>query len=239
MTMPEVMVRMPLSRSPVRRGWLPTTIFTASSHHPYNVPDRYKDIYRDEPGDDNAMHKCIRYVDHSLRRFFETAKKQPWYANTIFVITADHTNRSSYAEYQTDLGAFCVPIIIYDPQQHIKPQRRHCIAQQIDIMPTVLNLVGYDRPYVAFGKDLLATPDSATWAVNYTNGIYQYVKGDLVLQMTEGGQVAGLYDYKRDWFMKNNLKDSRPEQQDMERQLKAIIQSYMQRMVGDKLTADK
>lgn len=216
-----------------------TTIFTASSHHPYNVPDRYKDIYRDEPGDDNAMHKCIRYVDHSLRRFFETAKKQPWYANTIFVITADHTNRSSYAEYQTDLGSFCVPIIIYDPQQHIKPQRRHCIAQQIDIMPTVLNLVGYDRPYVAFGKDLLTTPDSATWAVNYTNGIYQYVKGDLVLQMTEGGQVAGLYDYKRDWFMKNNLKDSRPEQQDMERQLKAIIQSYMQRMVGDKLTADK
>ena len=57
--------------------------------------------------------------------------------------------------------------------------------------------------------------------------------------MTEGGQVSGLYDYKRDWFMKNNLKDSRPEQQDMERQLKAIIQSYMQRMVGDKLTADK
>ena len=215
-----------------------TTIFTASSHHPYNVPDRYKDVYRDEPGDDNIMHKCIRYVDHSLRRFFETAKQQPSYDNTIFVITADHTNLSSYPESPTDLGSFCVPIIIFDPQQQIQPQRRHGIAQQIDIMPTVLNYVGYDRPYVAFGKDLLSTPDSATWAVNYTNGIYQYVKGDLILQMTEDGQVSGLYDYKRDWLMKNNLKGQRPEQQSMKRQLKAIIQSYMQRMVNDQLTAD-
>ena len=93
-----------------------TSVFTASSHHPYKVPERYKDIYKDEPGDDNVMHKCIRYVDNALRLFFETAKKQPWYKNTIFVLTADHTNLTSEPYYQTDLGVFSVPIIIFDPR---------------------------------------------------------------------------------------------------------------------------
>ena len=214
-----------------------TSVFTASSHHPYAVPDRYKDIYRDEPNDPNILCKCIRYVDNALRLFFETAQKQPWYENTIFVLTADHTNLTARPEYQTDLGVFSVPIIIFDPSGNIKPERRHCLAQQIDIMPTVLNHLGYPKPYVAFGNDLLNTPDSLTWAVNNTEGIYQYAKGDYVLQFTDDGHPKALYNYKKDWFLKQNLlgKTGQTEQQ-MERELKAIIQSYMERMVEDRLT---
>lgn len=216
-----------------------TSVFTASSHHPYKVPERYQDIYKDEPGDDNIMHKCIRYADYALERFFQTAQQQPWYNNTIFVITADHTNLNSRKEYQTDLGVFGVPIIIYDPSGSIKPERRHCIAQQIDIMPTILNHVGYNQPYVAFGSDLLNTPDSLTWAVNHTNGIYQYVKGDYVMQYTDGGEIKSLYNYKEDWFMKNNLKNKTGAlEKNMEQELKAIIQSYMERMIEDRLTWD-
>ena len=92
-----------------------TSVFTASSHHPYAVPERYKDIYKDKPDDPNVLCKCIRYVDNALRLFFETAEKQPWYKNTIFVLTADHTNLTAKAQYQTDLGVFGVPIIIFDP----------------------------------------------------------------------------------------------------------------------------
>jgi phosphoglycerol transferase MdoB-like AlkP superfamily enzyme len=185
------------------------------------------------------MHKCIRYADHALERFFQTAQQQPWYNNTIFVITADHTNLNSRKEYQTDLGVFGVPIIIYDPSGSIKPERRHCIAQQIDIMPTILNHVGYNQPYVAFGSDLLNTPDSLTWAVNHTNGIYQYVKGDYVMQYTDGGEIKSLYNYKEDWFMKNNLKNKTGAlEKNMEQELKAIIQSYMERMIEDRLTWD-
>ena len=213
-----------------------TSVFTASSHHPYAVPERYKDIYKDESDDPNVLCKCIRYVDNALRLFFETAEKQPWYKNTIFVLTADHTNLTARSEYQTDLGVFGVPIIIFDPSGEIKPERRHCIAQQIDIMPTVLNHLGYKNPYVAFGNDLLNTPDSLTWAVNNTEGIYQYVKGDYVLQFTDDGHAKALYNYKKDWFLKQNLlgKGGKTEQQ-MERELKAIIQSYMERMVEDRL----
>lgn len=214
-----------------------TSVFTASSHHPYVVPDRYKNIYKDEPGDPNAMHKCIRYVDNALRLFFETARKQPWYKNTLFVLTADHTNLTTEPMYQTELGVCSVPILIFDPSGEIQPERRHCIAQQIDIMPTVLSHLGYPKPYVAFGQDLLHTDDKDTWAVTNNGGIYHYVKGDYVLLFTEEGKSKALYNYKKDWYMKQNLlgQTGKTEQQ-MERELKALIQSYMERMVEDRLT---
>ncbi len=214
-----------------------TSVFTASSHHPYAVPDRYKDIYKDEPGDPNIMHKCIRYVDNALRLFFQTAAQQPWYKNTIFVLTADHTNKTSEKHYQTELGVCSVPIFIFDPSGELQPEWRHCIAQQIDIMPTVLGLLGYEKPYVAFGQNLLSTPDEDTWAVTNSNGLYHYVRGDYVLLFTEQGEVKALYNYKKDWFMKQNLLGKTGEvEKQMERELKALIQSYMERMVEDRLT---
>lgn len=213
-----------------------TSVFTASSHHPYVVPERYKNIYKDDPGDDNIMHKCIRYVDNSLRLFFETAKKQPWYDNTIFVITSDHTNLSSYSEYQTELGLVSSPIIIYDPSGEMQPQQRHCIAQHIDIMPTILNYLGYNKPYVSFGIDLFNTPDEDTWVVGHNNGVYFYGKGDYVMLFTEDSQIKGVYNFKKDWFMKDNLKGKiGAVEQQLEKELKAIIQSYMIRMTEDEL----
>ena len=213
-----------------------TSVFTASSHHPYAVPERYKNIYKDEPGDANIMHKCIRYVDNALRLFFKTAEKQPWYENTIFVLTADHTNMNSEPMYQTELGVCSVPILIFDPSGDIQPERRHCIAQQIDIMPTVLNYLGYNKPYVAFGQDLLHTSDQDTWAITNNNGLYHYVKGDYVLLFTESGQSKAIYNYKKDWYLKKNLlgKTGKVEQK-MEREVKGLIQSYMERMTEDQL----
>ena len=214
-----------------------TTVFTASSHHPYVVPERYRNIYVDEPGDDNIMHKCIRYTDHALERFFETASQQPWYENTLFVLTADHTNLSSCPEYQTELGLVSVPILFFDPSGDLQPGVRPGIAQQIDIMPTVLNYLGYNRPYVAFGIDLFNTPADQTWLVGHNNGLYFYSQGDYVIFFTENGTLKAIYNYKDDWFMHHNLLGTTGTiEQQMERQLKAIIQSYMQRMINDELT---
>ena len=209
-----------------------SAVFTASSHHPYKVPEEYKDIYKEEG---IVIHKCIRYTDNAIRRFFEKAKSQPWYKNTLFVITSDHTNLSDHAYYQTDLGGFCSPIIFFDPSGDMKPGMRNAIAQQIDIMPTILSYLGYDRPYVAFGCDLLTTTDEDTWAVNYLNGIYQYVKGDWLLQF-DGQKSKALYRFRTDLLLKDNLLTKEPKiVKDMERQVKAIIQSYMTRMVNNQL----
>ncbi|MDY6248095.1 MAG: LTA synthase family protein, partial [Prevotella sp.] len=108
------------------------TVFTLSSHHPFRVPEPYKDAFKEE---EMPIHKVIRYADHALRKFFASARRESWFQNTIFIITADHTNMSNYAEYKTDLGGFCVPIIFYDPSGEMGIGMQDAIAQQTDIMP--------------------------------------------------------------------------------------------------------
>ncbi|MCH4155647.1 MAG: sulfatase-like hydrolase/transferase [Muribaculaceae bacterium] len=212
------------------------TLFSASSHEPFNLPDKYKNIF---PEQGLPMHKCVRYADMSLRHFFDRAKREPWYNNTVFVIVADHTSISDHAEYQTDMGLFKVPIIIYTPDGSVKPAYRDdVIAQQIDIMPTVLHLLGYDKPFVGFGCDLLNTPPQNTFAINYNNGIYQYFKGNYMLQF-DGERTKAVYAFKTDPMLKHNLLGKVPQQAQMEKEVKAIIQQYMQRMNQNRLVIGK
>ena len=209
-----------------------TAVFTASSHHPYAIPEQYQDQY---PEEGIIIHKCIRYTDMAIGKFFEKASREPWFNNTIFVLTSDHTNLSDHAYYQTDLGGFCSPIIIYEPGNvERQPEIQDKIAQQIDILPTLMGMLHYQKPYFAFGIDVLNTPAEDTWAVNYLNGIYQYVKQGHVLQF-DGQQTKAVYALS-DSLMRHNLVGKVPQQPQMERELKAIIQQYMDRMVNDRLT---
>ena len=209
-----------------------TAVFTASSHHPYAIPEQYKERY---PEEGIIIHKCIRYTDMAIGRFFEKASREPWFNNTIFVLTSDHTNLSDHEFYQTDIGGFCSPIIIYEPgNTERQPEIQDKIAQQIDILPTLMGMLHYQKPYFGFGIDVLNTPAEDTWAVNYLNGIYQYVKQGHVLQF-DGQQTKAVYALS-DSLMQQNLINKVPQQAQMERELKAIIQQYMERMVNDRLT---
>ena len=208
------------------------SLFTLSSHHPFHVPDKYKGRF---PEGTAPIHKTIGYTDNALREFFATAKRQPWYDNTIFVITNDHTNERCHDEYRSAISTFYGPILIFDPSGELPRGEQEGIAQQTDIMPTVLGILGNRKDYVAFGKDLFSTPAEEDWAVNYI-GFYQYVKYGYVLQF-DGKKSVGLYrlgDHK----MERNLlgKDPATERK-MEQELKALIQQYMKRMTEDRLTA--
>ncbi len=208
-----------------------TAVFTLSSHHPFNVPQKYEGVF---PEGSLPIHKTIGYTDHALREFFETAKRQPWYANTIFVITNDHTNARSHDEYRSAISAFYGPILIFDPSGTLPRGPQPGIAQQTDIMPTVLGLVGADKDYVAFGKDLFTTLAEEGWAFSY-NGVYQNVKYGYVLQW-DGKKRVGLYKID-DHKMERNLLSTYPDiEAKMERELNAFIQQYMQHMVSDSLT---
>lgn len=210
-------------------------LFSASSHHPFVLPKRYEGKF---PKGTLPIHQCIGYSDYALKRFFEKASHQPWFKNTLFVITADHTNQTEHPEYMTESGTFAVPVIFYQPGSTILKGHVPAIAQQIDIMPTVLNYLGYDRPYVSFGCDLLNTPAEQTYAVNYVNGFYQYHKGKYLLQF-DGTKSVALYDFISDRLLEHNLMGTLPDVQNaMEVELKAIVQQYMQRMNAGKLTAE-
>ena len=210
------------------------SVFTASSHHPFAVPEQLEKQFPEEGT--QPIHRCIRYTDMALRHFFEGASRQPWFNNTVFVIVADHTNQTTHDVYKTDLGLYSIPIIFYTPDGTLAPAMRDdVIVQQADIMPTILGVLGYDKPYLAFGCDVLNTPAPNTWAVNYNNGIYQYLQGDMMMQF-DGNKVKGMYRFKTDNMLQDNLTGKVPEQATMEKQLKAIIQQYMNRMNNNKLT---
>ena len=210
-----------------------TALFTLTSHHPFHVPEQYKKVY---PEEEMPIHKTIRYTDHALRRFFSEASKEPWFQNTVFVLTGDHTNMSNHPEYKSGINQFSTSIIIYDPSGTLDSGIREGIAQQTDILPTILGMVGYDKPYMAFGCDLLNTPAEDTWAANYLDGIYQYCKGNYVIQF-DGEKTIGIYRLT-DYRMQHNLKGKVPEEARMERELKAIIQQYMERMITNRLIPD-
>lgn len=208
-----------------------SAIFSATSHHPFKIPDRYRNIYKEEG---HPIHKCIRYSDNALKLFFDRVSKEPWFKNTLFVITADHTNASSNDEYKTDAGLYSVPIIFYHPGSDLKG-RIPSVAQQIDIMPTVLGYLRYDKPYVAFGNDLLHTPLESRFALNYNNHVYQYFKGQYMLQF-DGEKSIALYDVVSDRLLKDNLLGKIDTLSIMETELKAIVQQYVERMLSDRLT---
>lgn len=218
-----------------------TAVFTASSHHPFKIPEEYASTYKEGA---HPIHKCVQYSDNALRKFFEEASKSSWYNNTLFIITADHPNKNLEKRYNTAAGTFEVPIIFFSPTGEAPFEPRFdevAIAQQIDIMPTALDYVGHNAPFVAFGESLISTPGEKTFAVNYNNGIYQYFMGDY-LYMFDGEECRGFYNLRNDILMSDNLikkqlnKEQENIMQQMDRNLKAIIQQYMMRMVRDKLT---
>lgn len=209
------------------------SVFTASSHHPFKVPEQYAATFKDEGG--QPIHKCVRYTDMALRKFFEAASKQPWYKNTVFVLVADHTNQNTHPYYKTDQGLYSIPIIFYTPDGSLETGvKQGVIAQQIDVLPTLMGILGYDKPYIAFGCDVLRTPAAQTWAFNYNNGVYQYFKGDFLLQF-DGQKTKALYRFKTDPLLKQNLAGKLPIQPQLENELKSLIQQYMHRMTTNTL----
>lgn len=209
------------------------SVFTASSHHPFKVPEQYAATFKDEGG--QPIHKCVRYTDMALRKFFETASKQPWYKNTVFVLVADHTNQNTHPYYKTDQGLYSIPLIFYTPDGSLETGvKQGVIAQQIDVLPTLMGILGYDKPYIAFGCDVLRTPAAQTWAFNYNNGVYQYFKGDFLLQF-DGQKTKALYRFKTDPLLKQNLAGKLPNQSQLENELKSLIQQYMHRMTTNTL----
>ena len=215
-----------------------STLFTLSSHHPFKIPERYEGQFKEGP---LPVYECISYTDMALQKFFEKAKTMPWYQKTLFVITADHTAETKhYPEYQSDWGSFAVPILFFAPGDSTLKGVEKRVVQQLDVMPTVLSYLHYDKPYFAFGKDMLAPPAGEDFAVNYM-GAYQWFEGEYMIQFDEEKTLA-LYNYVQDPLLQNNLKDDlqlQAKRQQMEKRLKAFIQQYKNRMIDDKLRVDE
>ncbi len=206
------------------------SVFSISSHHPFKVPEKYKDKFKKGPA---PIVEVVGYTDFALREFFNKISSESWFYNTIFVITADHTNESIHKEFQNNFGSYGIPVIFYKPGSEMKGIKQR-IAQQIDIMPTLLSNMNYDEEYIAFGNNLF--DDSyESFAFNTNGSTYHLYMKDHILEMIDN-QPVGLYNFKADKFLETNLIDRDPTLVlKMEEKLKAIIQSYNSRLINNEL----
>ena len=210
-----------------------TAVFTASSHHPFRVPERYKGVF---PAGKKPIHPCVGYTDHALRKFFSYAQQQDWYENTLFVITADHTNQVTMQEYATAKGLFEVPIAFYSPQWNKGILHEQGAVSQTDIMPSVLAYLGYQEPFFAFGEDILTKNKENPWAVCYNHPAYQLLSDSLLLQF-DGRKTYAVYNYQNDPLLQNNIAYE-TDYSAMERYLRAYIQQYIFRLTTNQLTIE-
>jgi phosphoglycerol transferase MdoB-like AlkP superfamily enzyme len=173
------------------------------------------------------------YTDFSLKRFFETAKKQTWFANTIFIMVADHCNQIYYDEYQKPLNRFAVPILIYQPNSKYTGIDDD-FAQQIDIYPTILDMIGYEKPFRSWGRSLFDKKASTPFFINYNGALYQFAKGNYIC-VFDGKKAVGFYN-KTDKDLANNLIAKRnSEMNEIELHCKAFLQDYMNRVIDRQL----
>lgn len=214
------------------------TVFTASSHDPFKVPDEYESTFT---RGEIPMHRVISYADYAIGQYFERIKGKDWVDNTIFVFTADHCGVSYREDYNNEMGRFLIPIFFYTPggQLPVKCDSTR-LVQQTDITPSLLGLLNYQKPYFSFGKDVFSTDSTfVNFVFNDRNGNSMYYLDDLMIEYS-GNRLYGIFEYKKDFSLKNNLlrrKDEFPQLPFMQRQMEAIIQQYVTRMKDNELTA--
>ena len=210
-----------------------STMFSASSHDPFKVPEQYQNKFKSGP---LQIHVPIQYTDYALKKFFETASKQSWYQNTIFVITADHTNQIHYEEYQKAMNRFAIPLLFFspNPKYNLKGIDDR-FAQQIDIYPTLADLLGYNKKIRSWGRSLVSDKNEGYMIIHSDFINEQIVIGNYVY-IFDGKSVTGIYD-KTDLALSKNLfnKDLNPEQKLGILKTKAWYQDYMDRVINRKL----
>ena len=213
------------------------TVFTASSHEPFTIPDEHKGTFT---RGDIPMHKSISYADYSIQQYFEMVKDKPWFNNTLFVFTADHCGVSYREDYNNEMGRFLIPIFFYTPggQLPVMCDTKRLI-QQTDITPTLLGLLNYQKPFFSFGKDVFDNSENyVNYVFNDRNGNSMYYLDDLMIEYS-GNQLIGIYEYKNDFSLKNNLIEKKEQFSQlpfMQQQMEAILQQYITRMEDNKLT---
>ena len=152
------------------------TILTVSNHKPFTYPSgRIPEIPNDR------REPAVKYSDYALGRFFEAAKKESFWTNTIFVVVADHGARV-YGRQSIPIHSYEIPMVILGPAVVKGPSPIGALGGSLDVAPTILGMLG--RPYetMFFGRDLLNDPpDKARAVLNHNRDIGLFAQDRLVV----------------------------------------------------------
>ena len=205
-----------------------STFFSLTSHEPFKVPKEYKDVF---PKGEVDMHQVIGYSDNALRTFFNSSKSEPWFKNTLFIITADHCNQFWYPFYREPINRFAIPIIFYHPNNSFRGENSE-LSQQLDIFPSIIDLVGYNKHINSWGRSLFSNKSDQPFSIHFSGTVYHFSMNEYNL-VFDGEKVIGVYNVK-DYALSNNIM-SDVDYSIEERYLKAFYQDYMNRIIEGKL----
>ena len=211
-----------------------STLFTLSSHHPYFIPKHMMNKVKRGPQDICAS---INYGDYALRKFFEEAKKQPWFKNTLFVILADHTPASNTKLYNQRTQLYRIPIVFYHPGGKLKPKKSNKVFQQMDIMPTVLDLLNIETKYYAYGNSYYS--DTTHEALTYLEGTYYYFQKEHMISFSDD-KARNLFNFTtQDVEPVDSISYFVEETTTAESRIKAIIQRYNRDLIKNQTTINE
>ena len=203
------------------------TVFTITSHEPYVIPKKYDNKFNQGV---IPMHRSVLYTDFSIRKFFDTSKNSDWFKNTVFLFTADHSNQSYYPYYQKTINRFANPIMIYIPNSEFKGEI-NSLASHMDIYPTIVDLIGYQKPFRSWGKSLVTPDNLNSIVVNYLGGGSYFIMNDSLISVHNGEKAIGFYDIQDKNFKNNLIHKRNKKMNDLERKGSIFLQDYFNRII--------
>lgn len=212
------------------------SVFSLSSHEPYPLPKGYENRYK--PGV-RKIHTNIQYTDEMLKAFFHKAQKEDWYKNTLFVITADHTSHSTTKYFYSSTGEYEIPMLIFDPsQKYVQAGENNKTVSQIDILPTLLDVVNYPYPFFSLGTSMLDS--NRGFAFQRKNGVYQVISYPYVAQMKPNGKFVFYKNYKSNIQKFYGLfPEEYSIRKEMLKQLLAFIQQHNNHMIDNSFNTEE
>jgi phosphoglycerol transferase MdoB-like AlkP superfamily enzyme len=195
-----------------------TGIFTLSSHQPYTIPEKFRGKF---PKGTLEIHESVGYTDYALKQFFTSIRNEKWFKNTIFIITADHSQKLETRKYLNMIGRYRVPLIIFGPG--IEEQTNPKVTQHADIPKTVLDLVEISGDLPATSGSAFADDQGA--ALNFADGSTYFLA-------TNGKILTLEKEFEYDW----ETGEVRGEGANHNPLLKAYLQYFMNGLVNNNLS---
>lgn len=187
------------------------TLFTQNLHG-RTVPKSYREarggLKYEKSLKYDKYYNLLDYTDWCVGRFFEKAGKHPFFDNTIFVLTSDHSNHKSPHLYENRH----IPLLIYAPWL-LQPARHHTVGGQCDVLPTVLGLLGLGTTHASFGRDLLALAaagDAGETYFTYGQSI-GWAQGPWIIQDFFESDETRLFNFVEDPETRTNYGAEHPE----------------------------
>jgi phosphoglycerol transferase MdoB-like AlkP superfamily enzyme len=136
-----------------------SVLLTTSNHRPFNFPANKIDL------PSGSREAAVKYTDYAIGEFIKKASVKPWFENTVFIISADHC-ASSAGKMNLPVAKYHIPVLIYAPKI-LAPTKIDSISSQIDVMPTVFGLLGFEYKTKFFGQDVLKYPANRAFIGTY------------------------------------------------------------------------